>query len=240
MTLHVVCWKWRGSKAQAAYSANHVNVLGAMLFRHLRERHRLICVTDDPRGVEHETYPLWNDLGGLPNPNGPSYPSCYRRLKLFDREQQRAMGIDDGDRVVSLDLDVVVTRDVTPLFNRREDFVGWRAEGKHREVVLNGTIFMFRAGAMDHLWREFDPEKSPRAALSARYYGSDQAWLSYKLAGKVAAWGNESGIYSYMRDMVFDASLPSDARIVSFHGRRKPWDSRVQTEAPWIAEHWRL
>lgn len=238
--LHIVCWKWRGGKQQTAYTAHHVNVLGAMLSRRLIEDHRLICVTDDGRGIEHETYPLWPDLAGLPNPSGPSYPSCYRRLKLFAPEQQRDMEIKEGDRIVSMDLDIVLTGDITPLFQRDEDFVGWRAEGKHREVVLNGSLFMFRAGKMADIWSRFDSERSPRLALSWRYYGSDQAWLSYKLAGKVAEWQNESGIYSYMRDMVFDASLPADARIVSFHGRRKPWDHRVQREAPWIADHWRL
>lgn len=239
MTLHVVCWKWRGRGGQTRYAAHHVNMLAAMLDRHLRDPHRLLCVTDDPLGIEHETFPLWRDLDDLGNPNGPSYPSCYRRLKLFSADQQSAMGIARGDRVLSIDLDVVIVADVTDIFRRADAFVAWPAVGKHHPLVYNGTLFMFRAGSNEHLWTDFDQRRSPRVVQAARYFGSDQAWLSYKLAGKVAEWGAESGIYAYMHDMVFDPALPKDARIVSFHGRRKPWDADVQAEAPWVARHWR-
>jgi hypothetical protein len=239
MTLHVICWKWRSRGYHTRFEARHVNVLGAMLRRHLRMPHRLLCVTDDARGIEHETFPIWSDAAGVGNPNGPGFPSCFRRLKIFSAAQQREMGIRQGDRIASIDLDVVLVDDVTPIFNREEDFVGWRAKGKHHETVLNGTLFSLRAGSHEDVWSEFDATRSPAIARAAGYLGSDQAWLSLKLACKVAAWGSESGIVSYMRDLLLDPSLPQGARLVSFHGQHKPWDAEVQAEAPWVAEHWR-
>ncbi len=141
--------------------------------------------------------------------------------------------------VVSLDLDVVFVREVTPMFQGSDDFKGWRGVGSYNPVVYNGTMFMFRAGAMQHLWRDFDPATSPLAANKHRYFGSDQGWISYKLAGSAPGWDQKDGMFSYSSDVRGSRShLPPQARIVSFNGKRKPWEIRTQTVSPWINKHW--
>jgi hypothetical protein len=49
---------------------------------------RVVCVTDDPSGItECDTHPLWDDCSKLRNASGAHLPSCYRRLKLYDRQR---------------------------------------------------------------------------------------------------------------------------------------------------------
>lgn len=238
-----VCWKWRSDKYRQKFTAEHVNVWARGLSRCLKDApHRMVCVTDDPEGIEIETYPLWSDFTDLLNPSGEHLPSCYRRLKLFSGACTDEMGIARGSHVVWMDLDVVFVNDVRPMFyTRDEPFVGWRGVGSHNDEVYNGTVVMFRAGAVEYLWDEFDPVESPRAAHKARYFGSDQAWLSMRMAGRAAHWSLRDGMFSYSRDVrpARNGYLPPMARIVSFNGKWKPWDPEVVAKAPWIKEHWR-
>ena len=206
----------------------------------------MVCVTDDPTGIEIETFPLWSDLNDFGNPSGKHLPSCYRRLKLFSSLVQSEMDIQYDSRVVWIDLDVVFVRDVTPMFEKFKfsdaPFVGWKGVGAHQPTVYNGTLVMFRAGRVGHLWRDFDPKTSPQATIKARYFGSDQGWISYKMAGQAPGWSTTDGILSYSRDARPSrvVGIPPYARIISFNGKAKPWDAEVQRRSPWILDHWRL
>lgn len=236
-----VCWKWRDPTYRTRFHPVFVNIFAAMLARHYRAPHRLICVTDDPVDVQCETFPLWKDHGKLRNPSGACLPSCYRRLKLFDVATTRAMGIEDDERVVSMDLDVVMISDLVPLFETEVDFQGWKGIGSWRPVVYNGSLSMFRAGRLQKLWDEFDPVQSPKQTREAKYFGSDQAWISYRMNGTAPGWDRPEGVYSYARDVhpIDGKPLPANARLIFFNGKRKPWERQTQRSAPWIARHWR-
>src|SRR5690606_29823554 len=135
------------------FSSEHVNVLERMVRRNYDGDIRFICVTDDPVGIEGETFPLWDDFNDVPNPHGATeYPSCFRRLKLFDPATQAALGIAPGDRVVSLDLDTVVTGDLNALWDRHEPFVGWAVKNRFHDRVFNGSMWMLRARAFEQVW----------------------------------------------------------------------------------------
>lgn len=242
-----VCWKWRQPNYRTTYTAEHVNVWAAMLRRHYRAPSRLICVTDDPRGVTGcETFPMWSECDGLVNPSGPHLPSCYRRLKIFDPRVTSEMDIDDGAPVTSIDLDVVFVADLQPVVDKFPDapFVGWRGVGARNPVVYNGSIFRFRAGRAPFLWHDFNPERSPLEANKAHYFGSDQGWISYRLKGSAPGWGVLDGVLSYSSNLSQQRGihnrrvLPGHARIVSFNGKRKPWEAAVQQASPWIGKHW--
>jgi hypothetical protein len=232
--LTIVCWKWGQNKYRHDFTAEHVNTLAAMVARNYRLPHRFVCITDDPTGVECETYPLWKDHSEMKNACGDHLPSCYRRLKIFSKSVYQ----DLGERILSLDLDVVITRDMAPLWEQHYDFLGWRVRGHVHNVVYNGSMFMFQAGAHEDIWDDFDPEVSPIEANRAGYFGSDQAWMSYKIKGRAPGWTFENGVLSYPRE-VRRRPLPAVTRMVIFHGKRKPWEPAIQTEAPWVADHWR-
>ena len=213
-----------------------------MMRRNYAGEHRLVCITDNPHGVEIETFPLWGDHARLRNPNGGHLPSCYRRLKIFSTPQLEAMDVEVGERVVSMDLDVVIMKDITGMFESDNDFMGWKrvSSNPKKPAGYNGSVFMFRAGKFDFLWDTFDAVTSPMRTRKAKQFGSDQGWISFNLDGRGPGWTQASGMYSYSSDIcsVGRRKPWPNARIVSFNGKHKPWMGFVKAEHPWIARHY--
>lgn len=233
--IHIITFKWRSPTYSVTYTAEHVNILADMVRRHYQGPHRFLCITDDPRGIEVETYPLWGDCSQLKNASGAHLPSCYRRLKLFDPETQAELGIKPGDRLVQIDLDTVICGSLNPLFDRDDPFVGWAVPGSFHPRVFNGSMWMVRAGAEAHVWRDFNPDTSPQEAKAARFLGSDQSWMSYRLQGR-AGWTDSDGVYSYPLLLKRYSEPPENARVIMFHGFQKPWKEGLQ---PWVQKYWR-
>lgn len=222
-----VCWLW-GDR----YNAEHVNTLARMIRRHYPGSHRVVCVTNTGAGVSPSIDLVADreDFAAVPSPHGGNAPSCYRRLRLFEKDS----GLTFGDRIVSIDLDCVITGDLSPLFEfRREEVVGWQDPIYGNQ--LNGSLLLLRAGSRPQVWEEFDPIASPRFARDVGYRGSDQAWLSHWLRDE-PRWTRDDGVYSFRVDRCA-ARLPADSRIVFFHGRTKPWDAEAQRVA-WVRHHY--
>ncbi|MGE4340359.1 MAG: hypothetical protein AB7E55_31075 [Pigmentiphaga sp.] len=214
-----------------------MNVLYRMVKRWYSKPFRLICITDDPSVIvpEVEGAPLWQDFLSLRNPTWPTIaPNCYPRLRAFSKEFKALA----GERFVCIDLDVVITGDLMPLWDRPEDFVIYAsAKAKNH---YNGSMWMMRAGCRSEVWEDFDPVESPKLANRAGNQGSDQGWIQYRLGKKEAIWTVKDGIYSYRGDMKWSQKcLPADARIVVFHGIPKPWDKKARDTSPWIDAYYR-
>lgn len=229
------------------YTSRFVNIVSGMVRKHLGAEHRIICVTDEPEGIEAptETFPLWDDHSALKNATGAHLPSCYRRLRLFDRETQEVMGIAAGERIVSLDLDSIVLGPLDDLFDRIEKsgcvFAGWGVRGVYHQTVYNGSFWTFTAGKhMQKLWSSFDPKESPRLCLQKSFLGSDQAWLSMNFTSRVDALPIRFPDFaSYPREVKRSGTLDRRTKIVFFHGARKPWHQVELRSQPWITNHWR-
>jgi hypothetical protein len=210
-----------------------------MVERHYQDPHRMICITDDPNGIDPRvtTVPLWDLYSDLVNPTWPRVgPNCYPRLFAFSHEFERIV----GRRFVSLDLDVAVTRDLRPLWNRTEDFVMWHTGMKH--IPYCASMFMLTTGSRERVWSEFDPIESPKLTRAARLKGSDQAWIHHCLGPTIPSWGAADGVYSYGEHIIkgHDGDLPDDARVVMFTGRPDPWNLVAQQRSPWISDHYTL
>lgn len=233
--LSVVCWLWGGrGLGVRPYRPAHVNVLASMLRRHLRVPHELVCITDQTEGFDDtvRVAPMpaaAADLGKLKTPEGGRFPSCYRRLWLFSSEARQL-----GQRFLLVDIDVVLTGDITHLVQRDEPFVGWRPRaGWGNNNRIGGGLYLMEAGARTDVFEQFRGPASIAKARAAGFRGSDQAWISYQLRQGVACWPDGSGIYS-VRDLK-NGKLPADARLVQFNGTRKPWDRSWS----WVEEHYR-
>lgn len=227
--ISVVCWKWSTPGYRTSFTAEHVNALAGMVRRWYPAPHRMICVTNDVVGIDPavEIVPDREDFADVPSPHGGKNPSCYRRLRLFAPDAAESF----GERIVSLDLDCVVVGDLRPLWERPDDFVIWR--DPIRRDGYCGSMMMLRAGSRPQVWRQFDPELSPRESLEANCRGSDQGWIRYCLGPHEATWTRADGVYSYRMDLHSgQATLPDNARIVMFHGRPKPWDLGVALRVP--------
>lgn len=235
--LSVITWLWRKDGYRSVFTGHHVNVLAAMVARNLRLPHRFLCVTDIHEGIDTSAVtviPAWNDFVDVQSPYGAHQPSCYRRLRAFHPE----IGQVFGERFVMLDLDTVIVGDVTPLWDRPEDFVAW-GETDPRSFY-NGSMMLIRAGCRPKVWTDFDPQTSPMLAKSAGRFGSDQGWLSYCLGPGEARWTTEDGVYSYRVHLRANPTqLPGNARIVMFHGGTDPWSEMAQ-QWPWVKTHYRI
>lgn len=236
--LTVLTFKWTAPPGyRSKFEGRHVDVLRRMVRRHYRKPHRFVVVTDDPTGIKEkdvEIYRLWPTFSTVANPSGRKNPSCYRRLRIFARNAGEWL----GDRFVCLDLDTVIVDDMAPLWDRTDDFVIWRSSTKGN--FYNGSMILMNAGARPQVWTDFDPELSPRLTHGARLYGSDQAWIAYKLGGGEKTWGPEDGVLSMRNDVVNrSGKLPPGARIVFFHGKGDPWEPEVYNRYPWIRESYK-
>lgn len=233
--ISIVCWLWHGTGlGDRPYVPAHVNALRASIARHLSRPHRFICVADSTDGFDPSveviiTPPEAQAVGELRSPEGGRFPSCYRRLWNFSEGAKTF-----GDRILCIDIDLVPTADWAPLFDRTEEFVGWRPyRDWGRKLRFGGGIYLLTPGTRTHVWTQFNGEPAIRLARAAGFRGSDQAWISHLLGAREPYYGRDAGIYS-IRDIADPRRLPTDARLVQFNGGIKPWSSAL----PWVREHW--
>jgi hypothetical protein len=224
-----------------SFKPKHVERLAELFRKHLPVPHRFVCISDEvpaeSNGVTWVPIPAAAlAMRSLRSPEGNRFPSCYMRLWAQSREAAALL----GERCLLVDIDLVPVRDLTPIVSRDEPFVGWRPfRDWGKKSRIGGGIYLFTPGSNAQVWDDFHarPQAAIAEACLAGFRGSDQAWLSHKLAGKVPVYGRDSGIYS-IRDLGTDHALPADARLVQMNGPAhcKPWSYRGP--AAWVAEHW--
>ncbi|TCU14710.1 hypothetical protein EV132_10878 [Rhizobium sullae] len=176
---------------------------------------------------------MWQDFSHVYPENGKAGLSCYRRLRVFAPDA----GDLFGERLVSIDLDVIILRDIAPLWDYDGDFAicGAFTARSH----YNGSMWMLKTGARPDVWTDFNPETVPRLCAENGLRGSDQAWISLKLGPSEKRWTKEDGIYSYGNDLYPNGGvLPDNARLVSFNGNKKPWQTGLRKKYSWIKEGW--
>lgn len=234
----VVFWLWGDENSTRSFEPEHVNVVARSISRTASEPLRIVCVAERNVGFDSgvEVFPMpleASRLGAIRSPEGQRFPSCYRRLWMFS-EAAKAL----GDYVLLLDIDLVVLGDLAPLFDTSKEFIGWRPyRDWGRQKRVGGGIYMLKTGSRTEVWTSFTGYRSIQEARAAGFRGSDQAWMSYRLAETAHLYGRGAGIYS-VRDL--DPPLtkvPADARIVQFNGNRKPW--HYVNSLGWVADHWR-
>src|SRR5262245_49334841 len=98
--LHITTWMW-GDKYRGGYSTR---------------LHRGLATW-----MKSTTY-QFRIIGPMPS-DQDLLKGCLCRLRMFDPKWQAAHGVQRGDRLVCLDLDLIVTGVVDHIFDRPEDFV---------------------------------------------------------------------------------------------------------------------
>jgi hypothetical protein len=167
--ISVVTWKWGD-----LFSVDYVNKLRNMVARNLHVPHRFICVTDDTNGMDTriESAPLW--------PVDLVDAHCSIRMKQFDRAVASVL----GERFLTIDLDVVIVGDITPIVTRTEPLVCYLAQYCN---LYGGGLHLQTAGVLQGLWDAYskDPmglHKAAKAWPGGSHDGSDQDMLNYYLA----------------------------------------------------------
>jgi hypothetical protein len=226
--LSVVCWKW-GS----LFSAEYVLKLHSMLTRHLHLPHRLFCVTDDSRGIDQskvEIVPMPHELR--------EEKRCRRRMWQLSAERVALF----GSRMLSIDLDVVIVKDITPLINRPEQLVCWKVTYAN---VYSGSLMLMDTGVLDGAWRRYQRDPEGFIKSTGERNASDQALINQHLKFyKVPHWTETDGIktffgagYEKFRGINAQTRvLPPNTRIVVLGSADK--HLLDEQRLPWIREHW--
>lgn len=232
----IVVWQWAGFRD---YTPAHVNRLAALFHARTSIAHQFVCITDERIGFSSDVivFPTPLEalaLAGLKSPEGPRFPTCYRRLWMFSKEAAQL-----GDRLMLLDLDAIPVADCTPFMSTPGAFVGWRPIMKWGDKLrVGGGLYLLQAGSRANVWEQFerDPARAIAAARASGFRGSDQAWMSFCLGVGETYWPADSGIYSIRDLREGKDELPSDARLVQFNGPQKPWSSSID----WVRRAWSL
>lgn len=209
--LTICTWLW-GTR----YSHDYVRKLRAGVSRNLSEPHEFKVCTPQPED-EHLT-----EIKG-----------CFARLRMFDPAWQAANGFQPGDRIVCMDLDLIVTGSLDGLFDREEPFVILQGCNAKNPCPMNGSLWMLQAGYRPDVWNEFSLELAAKVPFAE--FPDDQAWFA-DMMPDAGAFGPEQGVYAFQKPgWPKGDDLPKNARIVAFPGWRDP----SKFDLPWIVGHWR-
>lgn len=183
--LAVVIWKWHSHNSEwTEYSSDAVNHLANQVHRFIGVPHKVFCITDDATGLNDsiEIVPLRQIHCPMPVFNEYSHRlhSCYRRLKIFDP----AIGKIFGKRILQLDIDMVITGDISHIAKRTESFLIWKCFSHGPNFhALNPSFILFDVGtkvAAD-IWRKYcmSPDTFAKKAYKAGWTGTEQAVIGF-------------------------------------------------------------
>lgn len=236
----VLCFLWNDEHRQRDYQfdESHVLILRNMVQRHLKLDHRFVCCTDRES--------IADGIECIPLDDRPHVPgTCGRKLTAWAPDAGERI----GERILMLDLDVVLVDDITPLVDRNEDIVMFRNPNytpEGRRAFYQGSFQLIKAGSRPWVWDLF--HHPVRRTLinhaQARFGGFEQAWLSEALSWDEAALTEADGVYGAGRigdwsTITVQDELPEGARIVVYPGNRIPSQTFVQEKFPWLSEHYK-
>ena len=205
-------WAW-GSK----YGPEYIDRLRAGIARNLTLDHAF-RVFSPPAEDEYLTH----------------VKGCFARLRMFDPAWQAANGFEPGDRIVCLDLDLIVTGSLDHLVTRPEPFGILQGVNAANPGKFNGSFWWTTAGYRPDVWSDFTLEAA--AKVPHYEFPDDQAWLEAKLPD-AGAVGPEQGVYGFQKPgWPRGNALPRNASIAAFPGWRDP---QGFTHLDWVKEHWR-
>lgn len=249
--LTVCAFFWIDESRQRSYklTPEDVRIWHNMVSRNLTIPHRTVCVTHRPDLINFMPT-KWLDM----EKHVPG--TCLVKLQAH-----KPGGVaKEGDRVLLMDIDCVVTGNLDGLDPRNtttqcddDEFIVWKNpnfEVGGKRGFIQGSMQLFDVGATEFLWKDFDPRTTP-IWLNRRFGGAEQCWISERMntaypepgwEWKVLHWTEINGVYGAGR--LFNGKmgngvqteLPENARIVFTPGDRSPSQPEMQARHPWIRE----
>jgi len=208
-------------KSGGDFDRSFVDHLERSIFNHLPGFNQFVCLTDDPsiQGPFIKTVLLEHGWRGW-----------WSKIELF-----RPGLFQEGRPVLYIDLDTLVTRDISHLFGAIDcDLVLLRdfyRPQTHRATGMMG----WTSGQFHEIWETFQADPD----TFMRKYRSDQEFIHWLVpTGLVRFWQDEfpGHVVSYKVHCM--KALPGDAHVVCFHGQPRPNSERVRLESPWMIEKW--
>ena len=217
-------------KTGGDFTPDYVRRLVVGVRRSLTVSHQFMVLTDEQE-IEADIFDVRPLIHG--------WPGWWSKMELFTLPGP----------VLALDLDTVIVgsldglaREVEALGNRMMLLQSWRQP-------TMGSAIMGWSGDVSGIWRTFLGNVAQqggarafsgnRLILPARQYRGDQDWIDEHLrqrkAEVVSVQSLISGVYSYKHHVV-RMGLPTDARIICFHGHPRPHEVKPRPE--WLGRYW--
>jgi predicted O-methyltransferase YrrM len=206
--LHICC-----IRAGALFAPAYVNILFDSVRRNLADgfEGEFVCFTDQPdelaKGIE--VRPLPADL-----------PGWWSKLALF-----RPGLFPEGDRVLFLDLDTLITGRLDELAAYNGPFAILR--DFYRPEGLQSAVMAWRAGECSEIWEGYQDAGCP----TDDPYG-DQAWIERTQLNAARLQDAFPGLFVTHK---LTNGPPEKAAVVCFHGRPRPHEVEG-----WVAEVWKV
>ncbi|WP_116597259.1 glycosyl transferase [Primorskyibacter marinus] len=252
MVANIICIKWG-----TLFGPEYVNRLYSGVRRNLSQPVRFFCMTEETGG-------LHPDIEVLPLPVEPYAEPMAAALAVANRQgAMRKVSLfrpglvpDLDGPFLGFDLDVVITGDLTPIWQMPADKIAMRhdwTEKRKGRPTGHGSVFRFDPAQHGYLYN--DLAANPYAEVE-KARGSEQRYTSHK------AMDNDDFAYipgdlvvsfkydclglppiNYLRDPI----LPPEARVVCFHGRPKMSEAvtgyngswiRHSRPCAWLKDHW--
>lgn len=250
-TANIICIKWG-----TLFGPEYVNRLYSGVRRNIDADVRFFCMTEDSAGFHP-------DIEVLDLPVEPYAAEMDKALAVANRQgAMRKVSLfkpglipDLDGPILGFDLDVVITGDLTPIWQMAPGKVAMRhdwTEKRKGRPTGHGSVFRYNPAAHGFLYDDLaaDPYKVVEQAR-----GSEQRYTSHKAMEKDAfAYIPEPYVASFKYDCnPFPGNywrapdLPTDARVVCFHGRPKMSEAidgytgswvRRSKPCPWLEDHW--
>lgn len=196
--------------------AEYVNILFDSVRRNLPEGYegRFICFTDDPTGLH---------VGIEPKPLPAPLTGWWSKVALF-----RDGLFPDGERVVFLDLDTLITGRLDDIFSYDGDFAiltdflrphGWQS-----------SVMSWRAGAptLKDVWPSYC-----KAGFPINLPDGDQGWIESHVATADSWQDLFPGQFVSIKQI---KGVPEKATVVVFHGSPRPHE----VTTGWVPEVWKI
>lgn len=208
----IVCVLKSGGDFNGRYVAN----MKGMLSRNITREFKFICLTDMDITVDGcSVISLKDELAGW-----------WSKTEIF------RPGQFDTKRIVYLDLDTIILRNIDDFLDLKGRFYGlrpWNLANRNRGYCASG-LMAWENGSCDFIYSSFN------RPVMGKFYG-DQAYMSETLrknsVSPLFLQDHIQGIYSYKKQC--RNGLPSDARIICFHGRPRVHECQNK----WVREAWR-
>lgn len=191
----------------------YVNALFKGVARHSTEPFNFVCFTDLAE-INTDEYMRGIELRPLPW----GLRGWWNKLYLFKEGVLR-------DRVVFFDLDTVIMGNIDLLLQYRGKFAMVRdlmRAGKYQSCIM-----AWDAQFAYEIWEQYEAQDYPQTDEEG-----DQHFIQQHIIGADLLQNFIDGIYSYK--VSCQNSIPTDARIVCFHGLPRPH----QVKETWLARYW--
>ena len=186
------------------------------LYDQLDNKYEKICLSDIKiEGIK--TIPLTTN-----------YPGWWAKIELFDPSKI----LDD---IFYLDLDTVIVGDITELLENRK--LTMLSDFFRPDKTKNSALMLIPHREKARVWNTFN--RFPELFMKRYKKGGDQEFIN-KIYPDAETWQDlyPNNMVSYKTHVIHkkknqyttrysigNGSLPSDAKIVCFHGQPRPWDS---------------